>query len=114
MEKGRQEWLTTLLAYRTHHRTEALRKHQTLSYSFQINIYSRPRMRYLDLASALRRDDINLNVVEIPEYARSGMIYLFERMLVVNQSKVHKWWYRSLETLLTKVYLLGCPKVRLD
>ena len=49
-------------------------------------------MRYLDLATALKRDDVNPDVVEIPEYARSGMIYLFERILAVNQSNVHKWW----------------------
>ena len=92
VDKGRQEWLARVSAYRARLRTEALRKHQTMSYGFQINIYSRPQMRYLDLTTALKRDDVNPDVVEIPEYARSGMIYLFERILVVNQSNVHRWW----------------------
>jgi hypothetical protein len=107
VEKGRKQWLQTLQIYRTHYRTEALRKHQTLSYNFHINTYCRPRVRYLDLANALKRDDVNPDVIEIPEYARSGMIYLFERILVVNQSNVHKWWYRLCEMKLMKVYLLG-------
>ena len=93
VETGRNRWLNTLRQYRTHYRTEALRKHQTLSYSFHINIYCRPQMRYVDLGNALKRDDINPDVLEIPETAGSGMIYLFERILVVNQSNVHRWWY---------------------
>jgi len=72
-------------------------------------------MRYPDLGTTLKRDDINPLVVEIPEYARSGVIYLFERMWVVNQSKVHRWWYGLLKALLRKVYLLGSrPEVRCD
>jgi len=92
VDKGRKEWLTKISAYRARLRTQALCRHQTLSYSFQINIYTRPAMRYVDLTVALARDDSNPDVTDIPEYARSGMIYLFERMLVVNQSKIHKWW----------------------
>jgi hypothetical protein len=49
-------------------------------------------MRYLDLGNALGRDEVNPYVLRIPEYARSGMIYLFERILVTNQSNLHRWW----------------------
>ena len=89
---GKNLWLSTLKSYGTHYRTEALQKHQTLSYTFYKNIYCCPRMRYLELGSALRHDEINPKVLGIPEYARSGMIYLFERILITNQSKVHQWW----------------------
>ena len=61
-----------------------------------MNIYCRPKMRYSDLMNALKRDEINPDVLDIPEYARSGIIYLFERIAIVNQSTIHRWWYLSL------------------
>jgi hypothetical protein len=78
---------------RTRAREEALRKHQILSYSFHVDVYCRPHLRYLELTDVLKRSEVNLEVLEIPEYARSGMIYLFERLVMVNQSSVHQWWY---------------------
>ena len=94
VKKGRNLWLKSLQEYRAYHRTTALRKHQALSYNFHINIYCRPAVRFMDLVSVLRRDETNPVVLAIPEAARSGMLYLFERILVVSQSNVHRWWYR--------------------
>jgi len=78
---------------REQQRVEALHKHQILSYDFHLNIFCRPRIRYFELSDAIRRSDVNLDVLGIPEYGRSGMIYLFERLVVVNQSSLHRWWY---------------------
>jgi hypothetical protein len=86
-------WLSTIKAYKTHYRTEALRKHQTLSYNFHLNIFCRPSMKYLGLTDAMKRDDVNPDVLAIPNFARSGMIYLFETLTVANQSNIHRWWY---------------------
>ena len=93
IKTGRKNWLRTIAAYRDHYRTEALRKHQILSYSFQIHMYCRPRVRYVDLANTLKRDDTNPCILQIPDRARSGIVYLFERLSIVNQSVVHSWWY---------------------
>lgn len=92
VDEGRQRWLNYLHAYRTHSRTEALQKHGTLSYDFHISVYCRPHMRYLDLHGVLRKTDGNPAVLGLPETARSGMIYLFERLQVANQSVIHRWW----------------------
>jgi hypothetical protein len=93
VKKGRGGWLKALQEYRTYHRTTALRKHQTLSYSFHINVYGHPTTCFVPLVNVLRREDTNPVVLEIPETARSAMLYLFERILVVSQSNVHRWWY---------------------
>ena len=93
MERGRTQWLKLVRNYRNHCRLEALQKHQTLSYNFYLNIYCRPHMAYHDLTSLLKQVDINPTIIDIPNYARSGMIYLFERMTIVNQSSVHQWWW---------------------
>jgi hypothetical protein len=92
IEYERPNWISTLEAYRSHYRNEALQKHQILSYTFHLRIYCHPRMRYPELENALQRDQVNPDVLRIPEYARSGMIYLFERILVTNQSNLHRWW----------------------
>ena len=93
VERERNSWTKTVQDYRDYYRDEALRKHRTLSYSFHISIYCRPRISYLGLRDALKRNEVNTDVVAIPEFARSGMIYLFERLIITNQSKVHRWWY---------------------
>ena len=92
VERCRTQWLKMVKNYRNHCRLEALQKHQTLSYNFYLNIYCRPHMAYHDLTSLLKQVDINPAIIDIPNYARSGMIYLFERMIIVNQSSVHQWW----------------------
>jgi hypothetical protein len=80
-------------AYRDHLRNQALQKHQILSYKFHIETYCSPTLQFADLANTLRRREVNPNVSDIPTYARSGLTYLFERVVVVNQSPLHQWWY---------------------
>ena len=41
----------------------------------------------------LERDEVNSELNKIIEMERSGIVYLFERMCIVNQSKIHQWWY---------------------
>jgi hypothetical protein len=50
-------------------------------------------MKYLGLTDAMKWNDINPDILAIPDVARSGMIYLFERLMVANQSNLHRWWY---------------------
>ena len=92
IDRERQACLSALQSYRSRCRTEALRKHQTLSYNFHVNVYCRSNIHYLDLTETLRKQDVNPDVIGIPEVAKSGMIYLFERISVVNQSDIHRWW----------------------
>jgi hypothetical protein len=41
----------------------------------------------------LERDEVNGGLIGIVDTGRSSLVYLFERICVVNQSKVHQWWY---------------------
>jgi hypothetical protein len=92
VDPGRRAWNTKLKEYRTYFRTQALRKHQALSYSFYINVYCNSRLKYHDIPRILATNEVNPTILGITETARSALIYLFERMVVVNQSKVHQWW----------------------
>jgi hypothetical protein len=82
-------WFSTLKTYRTHCRTETVWKHQTLSYNFHLDIVCRPSMKYLGLTDAMKWDDVNPDLLAIPDVARSAMIYLFARLMVANQSSFH-------------------------
>lgn len=123
VNEGKRLWRKKMDYERTCQRNIALRKHQILSYDFHLNIFCRPRLRYNELREAFTRTEVNPGVLGIPEYARSGMIYLFERLLVVNQSRLHRWWYifwvtppkhlrlgRLLEEELSRYY--GVHKIR--
>jgi hypothetical protein len=92
-ERGRQIWLKAIQTYRDHLRNQALGKHQTLSYKFHIETYCSPSLQFADLSNTLGRREVNPNVSDIPTSARSGLIYLFERVVVVNRSPLHQWWY---------------------
>ena len=106
VDPGKRIWNTTLTEYRTSIRQKALQKHQVLSYSFYINIYCNPHLQYQDIPLTLARQEVNPILLGIPSFARSSLVYLFERMVVVNQSKVHRWWYIPCLALLCLVRYL--------
>ena len=108
VDPGKRAWNTKLNEYRTYFRTEALQKHQSLSYSFYINVYCNSRLKYNDIPRILATNEVNTTILGITETARSALIYLFERMVVVNQSKVHQWWYYSLYPISFCIRCLRC------
>ncbi|OLL25133.1 hypothetical protein NEOLI_000587 [Neolecta irregularis DAH-3] len=93
LDGGILEWQGTLKSYRTFYREEALAKETTLSYGFQISVFNESTIQYQLLKPLLAVTEINSNVIDLPAYARTELIYLYERMRVSNHTRLHQFWY---------------------
>ncbi|RIA81350.1 hypothetical protein C1645_700902 [Glomus cerebriforme] len=88
--------------YRQYYRDETRWKEETLTYGFFINIYDNPSIPLESLPALLITTEENQLVQSIPESEYPSIIYLYERMRIVNLSRVHQWWYLFWEDLWRK------------
>jgi len=88
--------------YRQYYRDEARWKEEVLSYGFFVNIYDNPSVPLEALPALLITTEENKLVQAIPESEYPSLIYLYERMRVINSSRVHQWWYLFWEDLWRK------------
>lgn len=88
--------------YRQYYRDEAKWKEETLSYEFFINVYDNPSIPLESLPALLITTEENQLIQSLPESEYPSLIYLYERMRVVNLSRVHQWWYLFWEDLWRK------------
>ncbi|CAG8463870.1 23822_t:CDS:2 [Gigaspora rosea] len=75
---------------------------ETLSYGFYINVYDNPSIPLESLPALLMATETNEKVRSIPETEYPTLIYLYERMRIINLSRVHQWWYLFWEDLWRK------------
>ncbi|CAG8515043.1 15568_t:CDS:2 [Rhizophagus irregularis] len=88
--------------YRQYYRDETKWKEETLSYGFFINVYDNPSIPLESLPALLITTEENQLIQSLPESEYPSLIYLYERMRVVNLSRVHQWWYLFWEDLWRK------------
>ncbi|CAI2166476.1 7591_t:CDS:2 [Funneliformis geosporum] len=88
--------------YRQYYRNEAQWKEEVLSYGFFVNIYDNPSIPLESLPALLITTEENKLIQAIPESEYPSFIYLYERMRVINLSRVHQWWYLFWEDLWRK------------
>ncbi|CAG8460586.1 482_t:CDS:2 [Dentiscutata heterogama] len=102
VSKGLDQIQSIMQKYRKYYRDEAIQKEETLSYGFFINIYDNPSIPLETLPTLLMTTETNPKVQEIPVTDYSTLIYLYERMRIVNLSRAHQWWYLFWEDLWRK------------
>ncbi|CAG8473103.1 3957_t:CDS:2 [Funneliformis caledonium] len=88
--------------YRQYYRDEAQWKEEVLSYGFFVNIYDNPSIPLESLPALLMTTEENKLIQAIPESEYPSIIYLYERMRIINLSRVHQWWYLFWEDLWRK------------
>ncbi|CAJ0923800.1 19125_t:CDS:2 [Entrophospora sp. SA101] len=88
--------------YRKFYHDEAKWKEDTLSYGFFFNVYDNPSIPLEALPVLLVSTENNHLVQSIPESDYPSLVYLYERMRIVNLSRVHQWWYLFWEDLWRK------------
>nr|CAG8491263.1 8510_t:CDS:2 [Entrophospora candida] len=88
--------------YRKFYHDEAKWKEDTLSYGFFVNVYDNPSIPLEALPVLLVSTENNHLVQSIPESDYPSLVYLYERMRIVNLSRVHQWWYLFWEDLWRK------------
>ncbi|ODQ54346.1 hypothetical protein SAICODRAFT_70076 [Saitoella complicata NRRL Y-17804] len=93
LERGLTDWLDTLRSYADYWRNEALQKERILSYAFQMNVFNTPTIRYPQLPKVLEETEVDPIILDLPEWSKPSLIYLYERLRVVNRSRLHQWWY---------------------
>jgi hypothetical protein len=99
---GLAEIQTLMEEYRQYYRDETKWKEETLSYGFFINVYDNPSIPLESLPALLITTEENQLIQSIPESEYPSLIYLYERMRIVNLSRVHQWWYLFWEDLWRK------------
>ncbi|PWN43949.1 hypothetical protein IE81DRAFT_287997 [Ceraceosorus guamensis] len=82
-----------LQQYRDGYATEAIRKRETLDYAFLTDVFDAPTLDRVQLRQTLRMVTRNPSVQHLPRQYRAAMTLLHERLMHVNQSPVHKWWW---------------------
>ncbi|CAG8466098.1 26770_t:CDS:2 [Dentiscutata erythropus] len=102
VSKGLDQIQSIMQKYRKYYRDEAIQKEETLSYGFFINIYDNPSIPLETLPTLLMTTETNPKVQEIPVTDYPTLIYLYERMRIVNLSRAHQWWYLFWEDLWRK------------
>ncbi|CAG8460770.1 38883_t:CDS:2 [Gigaspora margarita] len=100
--KGLDQINSIMQKYRQYYRDEAIQKEETMSYGFFINIYDNPSIPLETLPTLLMTTEINPQIQEIPATDYPTIIYLYERMRIVNLSRAHQWWYLFWEDLWRK------------
>lgn len=83
----------TLHAYRTQYAAEARRKRHVLDYAFLTDIFDSPQMGQAALVRAFQQTTGTRSVRELPERYSASVAMLHERMLAINKSDVHRWWW---------------------
>jgi hypothetical protein len=89
-------------AYQAHYRNEAMRKYETLSYDFFLNVYDNPLLKYKDLKPLLLATEENPIIRNPPPQVASAIDFLYERMHAVNRTRCHQWWYLFWDDLYRK------------
>ncbi|RIB14861.1 hypothetical protein C2G38_1972554 [Gigaspora rosea] len=102
VSKGLDQINSIMQQYRHYYRDEAIQKEETMSYGFFINIYDNPSIPLETLPTLLMTTEINPQIQEIPATDYPTIIYLYERMRIVNLSRAHQWWYLFWEDLWRK------------
>ncbi|CAG8610899.1 10825_t:CDS:2, partial [Dentiscutata heterogama] len=102
LSKGLDLVQAIMQQYRDHYKDEAVKKMETLTYGFYINVYDNPSIPLESLPALLMATETNEKVRSIPETEYSSLIYLYERMRIINLSRVHQWWYLFWEDLWRK------------
>ncbi|CAG8721789.1 16102_t:CDS:2, partial [Cetraspora pellucida] len=102
LSKGLDLVQAIMQQYRDYYKDEAMKKMETLSYGFFINIYDNPSIPLESLPALLMTTETNEKVRAIPETEYPALIYLYERMRIINLSRVHQWWYLFWEDLWRK------------
>lgn len=82
-----------LQQYRDGYANEAVRKRETLDYSFLTDVFDAPTLDRVKLRKSLEAVTQRSSVQQLPRRYRGSMTMLHERLLHVNQSPVHKWWW---------------------
>jgi hypothetical protein len=87
--------------YRTHYRSEAAWKRQTLSYAFLLNVVGEDSLAPTELAEVLMATEANPLIRQLPTRYPSSFNALHERTRAVNRSRLTQWW------CVTRVRLLA-------
>ncbi|CAG8491759.1 5235_t:CDS:2 [Dentiscutata erythropus] len=102
LSKGLDLVQAIMQQYRDYYKDEAVKKMETLTYGFFINVFDNPSIPLESLPALLMATETNEKVRSIPETEYSSLIYLYERMRIINLSRVHQWWYLFWEDLWRK------------
>ncbi|CAG8644902.1 29056_t:CDS:2, partial [Racocetra persica] len=102
VSQGLEQIQSIMQQYRNYYRVEAIQKEETLTYGFFINIYNNPSIPLETLPTLLMTTETNPQIQEIPVTDYPTLVYLYERMRVVNLSRAHQWWYLFWEDLWRK------------
>ncbi|CAG8529899.1 7731_t:CDS:2 [Ambispora gerdemannii] len=102
IESGFPKIRELMKEYRKFYHNEAVHKKETLTYAFFINIYDNPSIPLESLPTLLMSTEENPLIHSIPEAEYPALVYLYERMRVVNLSRVHQWWFLFWDDLWRK------------
>ncbi|CAG8623522.1 8765_t:CDS:2 [Cetraspora pellucida] len=102
VSQGLERIQSIMQQYRNYYKDEAIQKEETLTYGFFINIYNNPSIPLETLPTLLMTTETNPQIQEIPVTDYPTLVYLYERMRVVNLSRAHQWWYLFWEDLWRK------------
>lgn len=79
--------------HRDFFRFENLRKRESLSYDFLLEVFANHSLGRKELEATLWRIEQNERVKELPNHYRGSIAYLDERLRLVNRSKISQFWY---------------------
>ncbi|KAG0287880.1 hypothetical protein BGZ96_008268 [Linnemannia gamsii] len=102
ISRGVRKVKKVMQAYQSHYRNEALRKDDTLSYAFFINVYDNPNLKQKELEPLLRATEENPKIVNPSRPVSTAIQFLYERMGAVNRTRCHQWWYLFWDDLYRK------------
>lgn len=94
-----------LQTHQDYHRIEAERKALTLSYEFTFNVFANASLSPSDLDRTLKATEWNPVLKNLAPRHHASILYLEERMKLVNRSKAEKFWFLLFDDLWRRNHL---------